>query len=462
MLFSLKINFTIKSVVTYIFPQKTNTPYRSLFRKGVRLVRITSMKKRLFTVIALTLTAVVATATVISAVPKLSPALDVISSETVMVKSSLAGTAVTFSEEDFEMVLGTIPSQIKISTLPSETDGVLKLGNTDVFEGQTISKGNLGLLYFEPKGDNRLASFEFTCPNSYSIKCVIKGMDRKNSAPCIANGGAVSTVTQTDITCFGSLYGYDEDGDKLYFEAVDYPTKGLLTITDHSVGSFTYTPYEGVVGADSFTYRVKDEFGAYSEKCTVNLKISERATDAVLSDMDGHWAYNAALSAIADGSMDVIAENGKLYFDPDESLTREEFLKAVMKAIGAGELPDVTTVFADDSSISDGHKGYAAAAYKLGIIKGETVNGQVYFRPTDVISRAEAAVILNRILGAEGERALTVFSDFDKIPAWAEADMKALSTIGIISGNANYIDPMRPVTRAETAQMIYAAKNIYM
>jgi len=215
------------------------------------------------------------------------------------------------------------------------------------------------------------------------------------------------------------------------------------------------------VGADSFIYRVRDEYGNYSDECKVNLEIKERTTDAVLTDMYGHWAHSAALSAFSDGSLEVISENGKLYFDPYETITREDFLKAVMTALGAPNLPETKTVFADDSDISEGLGGYVAAAYELGIVKGTMEAGRLSFNPADAITRAEAAVILNRILGATTDGLLPAFSDIGSIPTWAKADMHALANIGILNGNGNSLHPTSTVTRAQTAQMLYTAKNLY-
>lgn len=430
-----------------------------MLQKGT-LQREEKMKKRLTVICTLVLTAVIAAVNVIAAIPKLSTALDNISSQAVMIKSAVKGENVKFSAEDFTLALGSLPSQIKVTALPDRSEGTLLLGKTEIFEGQSVSANNFNLLHFDCVEGVAESSFEFTASSSYATKCIIKVTEKSNAAPTVSRAGSVCS-TQTDIMCFGTMYGYDADGDELTFVVVSYPSKGILNVTDKSLGSFTYTPYEGVVGADSFSYRVRDEYGNYSDECNVNLEITERAVDVCLSDMDGHWAHNAALSAVADGSMEVISEKGKLYFDPDEVISREEYLKAVMTALGAGKLPDAVSVFADDDEIGEGFGGYVAAAYKLGIVKGEDVNGQLYFRPKDTITRAEASVILNRILGAEIEDAVPAFSDFGEIPVWAESDMRALSSVGILSGIGNNLFPLGTVTRAQAAQMIYAAKSLY-
>ena len=66
-------------------------------------------------------------------------------------------------------------------------------------------------------------------------------------------------------------------------------------------------------------------------------------------------------------------------------------------------------------------------------------------------------MILNRIVGAKGsEEAL--FTTNEAIPAWAARDVSALSDNGIMNGKG----VTEPVTRAQTAQMLYNVKNLYL
>ena len=433
----------------------------SYFKERYPKFGYTQMKKKITVIIALIVAVTLVSVWVSASDSRLSCALELIASDTVMIRSAVIGENVKFSEKDFEMCLGEIPHQIKISSLPDEAEGTLYLGNTKIFEGQSISRANYPLLVFVPQAETKASSFEFSAPNGYKIKCDMKLTERANTAPTTDTNTIIATVTQADITAFGKLSAHDPENDALTFEVIKYPVKGIVSITDTAAGTYTYTPYEGVTGADSFTYRVRDSFGNYSAESTVSLKISERYSDVVLSDMDGHWAHNAALSAVADGALDVIYEMEKAYFDPEETLTREEYLKAVMVSLGCSELPDVTTVFADDDDITEGYGGYVAAAYKLGIIKGTQADGMLYFEPHKEVTRAEAAVILNRILGAETDGAYPVLSDFDIIPTWAEKDMLALTAIGVISGNGSSLLPLDKVTRAQGAQMVYTAKSLY-
>lgn len=416
------------------------------------------MKKKIFIITAvllLTLCAVSAYAVTNS----LSPALEVIANETKMIKCAGNTTAVTFRSEDFTDFANFNHSAITIVSLPPESDGDLLLGGTTVKLGQTISMSNLDLLRFVPHGDINETSFRFTLDRSYTTECIIKITEKEGSVPT-ASGVGMSAVTQTDVTCHGILEGSDPDGDLLLFEVVDYPSNGLINLTDARTGNFTYTPYDGFEGVDSFSYRVRDELGHYSEKCEVTMKIEPREYEKVITDMEEHPSYCAVLSMVGGGYMDVIIEKGKVYFDPDETVTREDFLVTTMKALGTGNLSSVNTSFLDNDDISKENRGYVAAAYKFGIVKGDVWEGiGVNFYPDEPITRAEAAVILNRILGLNGKGTAPVFADADAIPAWAISDVAALSNTGIISQYDNIYDPVGFITRCEVADMLYNTKN---
>ena len=185
-------------------------------------------------------------------------------------------------------------------------------------------------------------------------------------------------------------------------------------------------------------------------------------TDLVFADMNEHWAHNAALVMVAENSMDIKSAAGKIYFAPEEKMTREEFLVTVMKALGADEIPTCDTVFADNQKISAENRGYVNRAYQLGIVRGSTENGGRFFHPTDEITRAEAAVIINAILGLDSPDTVPVFADSAAVPVWAQSSLYALHHAGILNGNgAGYLSSAEPISRAQTAQILLSIKNLY-
>ncbi len=382
---------------------------------------------------------------------KLSPALDNIAKTHTMIKSGERGSAVCFTQEDFLNNTKLESPWIKITSLPNESSGSLMLGSTKVSLGQKISWNNLDLLRFVAKNDITECSFCFTTDGNYVTECIIKQADDIGNTP-VTEGGGIAAVTHSDISCHGILQASDADGDILMYEISSYPANGIISITDVRQGTFVYTPYEGFCGVDSFTYRVRDEMGNYSDVCQVSLEVIERSFTDVFADMDEHFAHSAALSAVDDGYMTCISENGRLYFDPDEQITRGEYLTAVMTALGSPKLSHAKTVFADDNEIKSEHSGYVKAAYKLGIIKGKETDAGLLFSPNEPVTRAEAAAILNRILGAEGEESTDV---------WASSDVSALTKLGIMNVAEEDGSLSLPLTRAEAAHMLFVTKNIY-
>ena len=88
-------------------------------------------------------------------------------------------------------------------------------------------------------------------------------------------------------------------------------------------------------------------------------------------------------------------------------------------------------------------------------MKGREENGLRWFRPQETVTRAEAAVILNAIIGAEESDAVAVFADSASVPAWARGSLSALTSAGIFRGTgAGTISANRSLSRAEVAQIL--------
>ncbi|MBO7405282.1 MAG: S-layer homology domain-containing protein [Clostridia bacterium] len=390
----------------------------------------------------------------------LSPGLDVIAGGQEMIVAGLVTGDIRFREADFVNAVGCSFDSVTVTSLPPASDGHLLLGDAPVAAGQQISARALSSLRFVPTTGCRESSFRFRAAGDYSIPCLLRYTDESNAAPLAAKSSgntadAIACWTQQDIAVWETLEGSDPDGDALHFEIADYPQKGLVELTDASGGSYRYTPFDGVRGTDSFTYTVRDAWGHYSAPRTVTVTIAKAASNMKLSDMEGHWAHNAALVMASEGAMDIRTEGGALLFDPDVPVTREDFLVTVMKALGAGDLEPAETDFADDAAISPSASGYVARAVSLGIVKGQEADGKRWFRPQETVTRAEAAVILNAIIGAEESDAVAVFADSASVPAWARSSLSALTSAGIFRGTgAGSISANRGLTRAEVAEIL--------
>ena len=394
----------------------------------------------------------------------LSPGLYLLSPEADMIKSGIVCSEISFSAADFADALGVAPSTITVTSLP--TSGKLYLGDHMVRLQQVITEKQLAALRYVPGDTRESVSFRFRAAGDYSHLCTLCFSDTANSAPVTVSNTASMTAsglsqwTQQNVSLYGTLSGTDPDGDAIRFEVLDYPEKGICTVTNAASGDFVYTPYDGALGADSFTYRVRDSYGQYSGTARVSVTIAEPVTTTVFADMDGHWAQNAVMVLSAAGIVRGVDVGGESYFHPDDISCREDFLVTVMRALGAGEIPPCTTDFADDTEISADASGYVQRALSLGIIHGSEVDGKVCFRPRDPVTRAEAAVICNAILGAETPEVIPTFADNSAIPTWAKPSLYALSDLGILRGTGDgNLSPDSPISRAQAAQMLYKIRQ---
>jgi len=400
-----------------------------------------------------------ALSTGVFAADKLSPAIDVIANDFSMVKASVAQNGeFIFDVDDFDEAIGTNVKSITITSLPDKNIGRLMLDNLYIVEKQVIYREDFSMLRFVQKSEDSVgAVFKFKPNNNeYEIECTLKSLESVNLPPVATNGESVSAWTNSNISCFGVLNGYDPDGDNLRYEMVSYPQKGLITITNLETGDYIYTPFEDATGTDVFSYRVRDEYGNYSETCVVKMKIEKLRTSLVFNDLENERCLNAAIVLYENEIMTYTPNaNGSFDFRPNEEITREEFIVLVMKAMGAKEAPTMqSTRFADDKDISPEYKGYLESAFSLGIIKGKNESDGVHINPKEKITVAEAAKIINKIIGAKLQASMTVFADADQIPKDAVNDVTSLTELGILVKTNGKISPNSPLTREQTARIL--------
>jgi len=384
----------------------------------------------------------------------LSPGLAVLAAQNDMAVSAKAGEQIHFEATDFKSAVGSSFSHLTVTELPPASHGSLLLEDVPLEKGQAIPFSALSGLVFVPEHDEIAeTSFSFRTSEHYDLTCRMCFLTEANAAPEITAAEENRTVwTQCDLSADGVLSGYDPDGDSLRFEIVKRPENGLLELTNPTLGTYVYTPYAAVIGTDSFSYRIRDVYGEYSETVTVSVTVSEPLTDISITDLSDGTAYNAAAIMLSAGYMDCEVKGGSVYFNPDGTMSRENFLVTVMDVLGAGNLPTVTvTAFADDADISDSARPYVYAAYHLGIVNGVSRDHQLFFNPKEAITQTEAAAIISRILGT-AESTVPVFASETAVPAWAQNAAFTMCRLGIMSENHFLLgDPA--LTRSEAASM---------
>jgi len=91
-----------------------------------------------------------------------------------------------------------------------------------------------------------------------------------NDAP-VAYSNTFYTFEDTPI--INQLTTYDQEGDSLVISIQNYPTKGVLTLTDSEQGFFQYTPNLNINGNDSFTFIANDN-ELDSNTATIEISIT--------------------------------------------------------------------------------------------------------------------------------------------------------------------------------------------
>lgn len=283
-----------------------------------------------------------------------------------------------------------------------------------------------------------------------------------------AVSGAPIAQTQSFETCknvayTGRLTGVDPQGEEMTFQLVKKPARGSLEIVDSATGAFVYTPYENKTGKDSFTFTVTDASGNVSEPAKVTLRIRKPSTKVTYADMAGEPSYNAAIRLAEEGVLVGERLGGAYYFHPDAPVSRAEFLTLAMAALDRAPLDSaLTTGFADDASIPTWSKGYVSAALQQGAVRGyPDSDGRVVFAPDGTVTRAEAAVILNRMLSVSDVAATTFYADTAAAPAWAFQAAVNLERTGVLETSADgALELEAPLTRAQCAQLLSGALDV--
>lgn len=278
----------------------------------------------------------------------------------------------------------------------------------------------------------------------------------ENAAP-IAEDLVLKTYKGVAIS--SRFAAVDPDGDLVTFQIMDSPARGQVAMDENDPAAFTYTPYEGKKGKDTFTYVAIDAKGNSSKPATVKVSIQKQTTAVSYSDLAGDPAHYAALR-LAEAGVYTGRKVGDLYcFDPDAAFTREEFLAMAMTAAGKAPLSDVTlTGFYDDGDISAWAKGYVSAALVVGTVEGSRNHlGQTVFTPGSPITQAEAAVIIDRLLATGDVSGSSSAFSAETAPAWAYQSVVNMEAVSVISSST---DLSKPLTRAQSAQMLSAMLDV--
>ncbi len=164
---------------------------------------------------------------------------------------------------------------------------------------------------------------------------------------------------------------------------------------------------------------------------------------------DVPWARNAINYLSANKIINGKSEN---IFDPNANITRAEFVKILVVALGL-EAQNSDMISFGDVPADAWYADFVAAAANAGLVMGDDSNN---FSPDSPITRQDMAVILYRGFKPEAKGEAVSFDDSTDISDYATEAVAALSAAKIVNGTGNNMfSPLNCATRAEAAVMVY-------
>lgn len=278
-------------------------------------------------------------------------------------------------------------------------------------------------------------------------KPVVFNADDFNTAFLTKSGSLLDHVTFTlPSSSVGTLYlGYLSPSS--YTSKVTASTN-YYRLYSPQLSNITFVPYSGYTGTVTLQYTAYSTTGSpYYGKIVINQ------TSVPFSDMGAHeWAKEAVSFLYRNG---VISDNANEKYYPGVDMTRADFIVMIVNAFnitgGWDNFPDVPATSEYYDAIS--------AAKALDIVRGSSdgnfypQSGLTRQDGMVIIVRALEAVGLP--LSGDAS-VLAGFPDKSAVSDYAVESVAALVRTGFVQGNAaGYLIPKSMLSRAETAVILY-------
>lgn len=173
---------------------------------------------------------------------------------------------------------------------------------------------------------------------------------------------------------------------------------------------------------------------------------------------DAAWAKEA-IGALAYEGVVAGYEDGSIL--PNKEITRDEFVKLLVTALGI-DMTDVSGVAFSDIESGSWQEAYIAAAVKAGIVNG---TGALTFGSGQTISRQDMATMIYRAIvtlkfNLPSDKSVA-FRDAEMVAGYALEAVNKLAASGVISGMGDGIfAPGARATRAQAICMIFNLRSL--
>jgi len=260
----------------------------------------------------------------------------------------------------------------------------------------------------------------------------------------------------------GSYTSKVNTSSKYYYTDTPYLLNVAYVPSDDVTGTATisYTGYD--TDGFSFSGKLNITIGNDTATSTTDSAVSGTSYSKYFSDIDESYSWAVAYidklyeSGIVAGTE---TSDSTRIFNPSYNITRGDFMLILYRAFNL-QSATATNSFSDVSSDSYYYSAVTAAK-SLNIAQG-TDNcfypDATITREDAMVLVQRALTVADKSVAASDTSNLSSFNDGSQISDYAKSAVAALVKSGIISGSYNQIHPKDNLTRAEVASIIYKIK----
>jgi len=186
------------------------------------------------------------------------------------------------------------------------------------------------------------------------------------------------------------------------------------------------------------------------------LPVMAMGKSAIRDVSAGYWAESSIETVVADNIM-ATDEDGN--FNPDSSMTRAEFVSALLKVLNDDTCEVVPSNKYSDVKSGDYCYNDIMRSDSLGLVYGYP-DGT--FKPNQEMLRSECTSVISHITKDKVSdlSVLNQFKDKDELPAWSKDEYAKAISYGIFVNHPDelMLEPNRALTRAEGAVILAQLK----
>lgn len=257
----------------------------------------------------------------------------------------------------------------------------------------------------------------------------------------VENGGMVNFIEVSSVS-------KNQNGDTV---VTDKASGLILTIAkDASV-----TPYKtrNIVKTDDISEGTK--LVAWYDMVTMSIPAQSSTSKVVLLPEEYSEGIDEEFTV-----SDTLPYTDSMNLAPEKTINRSEFAQVIynmLSSVKPFEGEEAENIFSDTT------KNEINTLAKLGIVAGK---GEKLFAPEDLLTREEAAVLLDRTakhLGIDMSMAkiATGYSDIEAVSPWALSAVQNLSASGIISSEGEAFNPKANITAEQAIAMLCTMADVY-